>query len=147
MEHAHPIDRTFSWRGVTLTRPALLMMIALVAVSAWALLHGGTPTAAQKTQAPPRARSATSVLVLNGAGISGAAGHVSNRLLAHGYRSSLAADARVTTYARSLVLYRRGWQSEAERLAKDTHIRAVAPLDGPLPAASAGFPLVLILGR
>ena len=64
-----------------------------------------------------------------------------------GYRSALATDAQVTTYARSVVLYRLGWQSEAERLAKDAQIRAVAPLDGALPAGDSRFPLVVILGR
>ena len=59
-------------------------------------------------------------------------------------------NAQVTTYARSLVLYRPGWEREAKRLAKDAHIGAVAPLDGPLPATGAmvgqADPLVAIIG-
>ena len=147
MEHAHPFDRRFSWRGVTLTRRALLLIVGLVAVGLWGLIHRADTPAAHNATGPLRARSATSVLVLNGNGIGGAAGHVSNRLLAHGYLSAVTADAQVTTYARSLVLFRHGWAREAERLAKDAHIRAVAPLDGPLPAADRRAPLVLILGR
>jgi hypothetical protein len=96
---------------------------------------------------PLRPRSRTSVLVLNGNGFSGAAGTLANRLLSHGYRNALATDAQVTTYARSLILFRRGWASEAERLAKDARIRVAAALDGTLPASDARFPLVVILGR
>jgi hypothetical protein len=148
VEHAHPIDRTFSWRGITLTRPALLMLIGLVAVGAWALVHRVvTPAVAQSRQAPLRPRYATSVLVLNGNGVAGAAVRVAARLLAGGYRETPATNAPVTTYARSIVVYRRGWEHEAERLAKDAHVRAVAPLDGALPAGHSRFPLVLILGH
>jgi hypothetical protein len=56
-------------------------------------------------------------------------------------------NAQVTTYARSIVLFRPGWEREAKRLAKDARIRAVAPLDGPLPSGAAAAPLVAIVGR
>ena len=79
--------------------------------------------------------------------MSGVAGALANRLFSHGYREAFATDATVTTYARSVVLYRRGWAGAAERLAKDAHIRAVAPLDGRLPAGNSRFPLVAILGH
>jgi hypothetical protein len=85
--------------------------------------------------------------VLNGSGSAGAAGDVSYRLLTDGYRRAPAADAQVTTYARSVVLFRPGWEREANRLAKDAHIGAVAPLDGPLPTADSGYRLVAILGQ
>jgi hypothetical protein len=156
VEHAHPIDRTFSWRGA-FRALALLVAIALIPLGGWAVVHrlaGTRPVSdtghVQKRQSSAgaavalRPRAATSVLVLNGNGLAGAAGGVSSRLLADGYRSALAENAQATTYARSLVLYRPGWEREAKRLAKDARIRAVAPLDGPLPAT--GYPLVAIIG-
>ena len=79
--------------------------------------------------------------------MAGAAGIVSSRLLADGYRNAPATDAQVTTYARSIVLFRPGWEREAKRLAKDARIRAVAPLDGPLPLGAASTPLVAIVGQ
>ena len=146
MEHAHPIYRDLSWRGVTLTRPALVLLIVLVTLGGWTLLHGeGRPASAGPRPLPPR--SHISVLVLNGNGIAGAASDLSTRLYTHGYRSAFAMDAQVTTYARSVVLYRRGWAAEAERLAKDARIRAVAPLDGRLPAGNSRYPLVAIVGK
>lgn len=86
------------------------------------------------------------MLVLNGNGTSGVAGTTATRLLGRGYRSATAANAQSDGYATSLVLYRPGWEPEAQRLARDAHIRVVAALDGRLPAGSARDQLVLILG-
>jgi hypothetical protein len=157
VEHAHPIDRNASWHGAAAL--ALVAAIALIGIGGWALVHrlsGTRPVSdtghVQKRQSSAgarvvlRPRTATSVLVLNGNGRSGAAGGVSSRLLAHGYRSAPAENAPVTTYARSLVLYRPGWEREAKRLGRDAHIAAVVPLDGPLPATGSRYPLVAILG-
>jgi LytR cell envelope-related transcriptional attenuator len=157
VEHAHPIDREASWRGAV-PALALVVAIALLGLGGWALSHrlAGTRRVAgtghvQKQQSSTgtvlRPRAATSVLVLNGNGIGGAAGGVSSRLLADGYRSAPTANAQVMTYARSLVLYRPGWEREARRLAKGTHIAAVAPLDGPLPAIGSPYQLVAIVGH
>jgi hypothetical protein len=85
------------------------------------------------------------VLVLNGNGISGAAGTEATKLLAAGYRHAIPTDAS-QDYATSFVLFRPGWQREAQRLARDAGIRSVAPLDGRLPRTDAGYRLVLILG-
>ena len=95
---------------------------------------------------PLRPRSRVSVLVLNGNGTSGVAGATATRLRAQGYRSATATNAPDDGYATSLVLYRRGWEPEAQRLAKDARVRLVAALDGRLPAGSMRDELVLILG-
>jgi hypothetical protein len=157
VEHLHQIDRDFPWRRAA---PALavLLAIALVALGGRAFLHHSAGTRPVSDTAPVqkrqssaaaavRPRSATSVIVLNGNGIAGAAGGVSSRLLADGYRSATATNGQITTYARSVVLYQPGWEREAKRLAKDARISAVAPLDGPLPAGAAPAPLVAIVGR
>jgi LytR cell envelope-related transcriptional attenuator len=157
VEHTQPIDGSFSWRGAVLTL-ALLLLTVLAGLGGSALLHrlsGTRPVSdtghGQKRQpiatGTLRPRSATSVLVLNGNGLAGAAGGVSTRLLTDGYRGAPAADAPLTNYARSIVLYRHGWADEAERLATDAGIHAVAPLDGGLPAAESRYPLVAIVGH
>ena len=86
------------------------------------------------------------MLVLNGNGISGAAGTVATSVLAHGYRHAIPADAPSLRYARSLVLFRPGWRREAARLARDARIATVAPLDGRVAPEYARVPLLLILG-
>jgi hypothetical protein len=151
VEHAHPLDRVFPWRTVALGAS----VVALGAGSVVALVDrpttagpGPSSSQAQKGPALPplRPRSRVSVLVLNGNGTSGVAGTTATRLLGRGYRSATATNAQTDSYATSLVLYRRGWEPEAERLAKDAHVRVVAALDGRLPAGSARDQLVLILG-
>jgi hypothetical protein len=97
--------------------------------------------------APLRPRSHISVLVLNGNGIANAAGSSATSLLARGYRHAIPTDAPSLDYARSLVLFRRGWQREAERLARDARIATVAPLDGSVAPEYAHIPLVVILGE
>ena len=95
---------------------------------------------------PLRPRSSVSVLVLNGNGVSGAAGSLATRLGSAGYRSATAADAPSHNYARSVVLYRPGWVREARRLARDAGVQAVAPLDGMTPSQLRGAQLVMLLG-
>ena len=155
MEHAHPLGDSFSWRGAA---PALtlLLVVALAGLGGMALTHdlgGARPVPgagrAGKSQAatPLRSRSRSAVLVLNGNGIGHAAGTAAAGLLADGYRRATAANAQSTAYARSVVLFRPGWQREANQLAKDAHVGTVAPLDGRLTGADAGYPLVVVLGR
>jgi hypothetical protein len=149
VEHTQPIDQSFSWRGTALAL-GLVLVIALAVLGGRALLHRSSGANGQTRHVPSatlRPRSATSVLVLNGNGIAGAAGGVSSRLLADGYRGAPTANAQVTNYARSIVLFRRGWAGEAERLAKDAGIGAVARLDGDLPTAGSQYPLVAIVGH
>lgn len=147
MEQTYTIYRRASPRTAA-PAPARLIAIVLVTLGGWTLIHRvGAPAAAPNQQVPLKHRYATSVLVLNGNGRSGIAGTLAERLLARGYRSTYAADAPMTTYARSLILFRGGWAGEAERLAKDTGIRAVAPLDGRFPAGVSRYPLVAILGN
>jgi hypothetical protein len=152
VEHVQPFNRPFPWRLAILVASAL----ALVALAGLVYAHRPAQTRAVSTTGhapkrqpavPLRPRSRVSVLVLNGNGVSGAAGRVATGLLARGYRHAIPTDAPSLDYARSLVLYRPGWQGEAERLARDVRIPAVAPLDGRVAPAYAHVPLVLILGR
>ena len=153
MEHAQPLNRLFPWRTVALAASVVALgagsVVALVdRPTASAPAHAPGSRQAQKGPALPplRPRSRVSVLVLNGNGTSGVAGTTANRLLGRGYRSATATNAPNDGYATSLVLYRPGWEREAQRLAKDARIKVVAPLDGSLPAGSGGDQLVLILG-
>jgi hypothetical protein len=151
VEHVQPLNRTFSWRLVALVASALALAIlaglVLTHRSAQTRPAAATPRAA-KTQfaVPLRLRSRISVLVLNGNGVSGAAGHEATRILARGYGHAIPADAQSLGYARSLVLFRPGWQHEAERLGRDVKIPTVAALDGRVAPAYAHVPLIVILG-
>jgi hypothetical protein len=152
VEHVQPLNRPFPWRLATLVASAL----ALATLGALVLTHkqgAARPEAraARKIRKapalpPPRPRSRISVLVLNGNGVSGAAGSEATSILAHGYRHAIPTDAPNLDYARSVVLFRPGWQSEAVRLSHDARIPTVAPLDGRIAPPYAHVPLVVILG-
>ena len=159
MEHVHPLDRPFPWRAAALVAGvvALAELTALIGLASVRLFHvhhaavsrttvtAPTHIAVKPVVRPLRARSRVSVLVLNGNGVSGAAGTEAAQLLAHGYRHAVAADAP-STYAQSVVLFRPGWQREAQRLAHDAGIRAVTPLDVSLSPSNRADQVVLILG-
>ena len=151
MEHAHPLDRSFPWRTVALAASVLALaagsVVALVDRPAATRIEPGSRHAQKAPALPPlRARSRISVLVLNGNGISGAAGKEATAILARGYRHAIPSDAQSLDYARSVVLFRPGWQREAQRLARDVRIRTVATLDGRVAPQYAHVPLIVILG-
>jgi LytR cell envelope-related transcriptional attenuator len=151
VEHAHPLDRPFPWRTFALAASVLALgagsVVALVDRPAATGAEPGSRHARQGPALPPlRPRSRISVLVLNGNGISGVAGTKATAILARGYRHAIPSDAPQLDYARSVVLFRPGWQREAGRLATDAGIRAVATLDGRVAPAYAHVPLIVILG-
>ena len=151
MEHAQPLGRPFPWRTLALAASVLALaagsVVALVDRPAATRPERGSRQIRKEPTLPPlRPRSRISVLVLNGDGISGAAGNEATALLARGYRHAVPSDAPSLDYPRSLVLFRPGWQREAERLARDVRIPTVAPLDGRVAPQYAHVPLVLILG-
>ena len=174
MEHAaaQPLERPFPWRTAALAAAALalaeLLALLLVAgirlapgahhtprnAAAAAPAHARTDTAASARTPlrtpvharPLRPRSRVSVLVLNGNGVTGAAGREASTLLHHGYRAATSADAPNHDYARSLVLYAPGFLREGKRLGRDAGVRVVGPLDGLRPSQLRGSQLVVILG-
>jgi hypothetical protein len=155
VEHVQPFQRPFPWRVAVLAACAiaivtLLTLVGMRLVEQHRAAAGTRPVATGRVSKGQvgalRSRSRVSVLVLNGNGASGVAGATAARLLGRGYRSATATNAANDAYATSLVLYRPGWEREAQRLAKDAGIGVVAALDGRPPAGSAHDQLVLILG-
>ena len=166
MQHAQPISASFPWRGATLVVGAIaaVELAALIGIGAMQLApkRASAAAAAAKPQparpvaqapkiaAPPahplRARASVHVLVLNGNRVQGAASREAALLQSAGYHVAGAENAQRHDYAQSMVLYVPGWIKEARRLAHDTGIRMVAPVDGLRPAALRGSKTVVILG-
>ena len=92
----------------------------------------------------PRAK--TGVIVLNGNGQTGAAASAAARLESLHYRVRSTGNARRDDYASSVVMYRRGYEGEGARLARDLHVKIVGPLDGLSTSALHGGQLALVLG-
>jgi hypothetical protein len=169
VEHAPQLPSAFPWRtaAVAAAAVALAELVALVALGAVHLVHPfrhhvaakPKPVVAQVHRVvhvrpippvpthPLIARTQVSVLVLNGNNVQGAAHVEASRLQALGYRIGGAANATRHDYAQSMVMYVSGYVQEARRLARDTHIRMVAPLDGLTPRTLRASKLVVLLGN
>jgi hypothetical protein len=119
-------------------------------VEAVAPLATSTETKKKKNpNAAPTAslsRGRTSVIVLNGNGTPGAAAETAQRLRHFHYTVAATGNANRTNFARSLVMYRKGYEGEAIRLAHDLHIKRVTPLDGMNLRDLQGAHLALIIG-
>ena len=63
-----------------------------------------------------------------------------------GYTIDTVGNAPRSDFTRTLVMYRKGYQAEAARLAKDLRIKIVGPLDGLKPADMLGAHVALIVG-
>lgn len=98
------------------------------------------------TSHPLRPRGKVRVLVLNGNGVTGAAHAEAARLQSLGYTIGGASNAPTHRYSESMVMYVPGYAKEARRLARDAHIRMVAPLDGLTRSALDASRLVVLLG-
>jgi hypothetical protein len=108
-----------------------------------------TPLPAPKSKPVPQpthTRSSLAILVLNGNGRSGAAGTAAAKLHGLGYRVAATGNARRQDYATTVVLYRAGYEPEANRLARDLGVKVVGPLDGLKTAALHGGQLAVIVG-
>jgi hypothetical protein len=122
-------------------------------VSAPAAQASAAETSASQTQGPAEAQGAvllarneTSVIVLNGNGVAGAASVAAERVQRRGYIIAGTTNAPRTNFRRSLVMYRPGREAEAQRLARDLKVKRVAPLDGIRMADLQGAHVALIIG-
>jgi hypothetical protein len=140
------------WRTATLVASAIAAVELVVILVAGVALVGkpltekmrdtardrtlGSPVAAPTkkpkvgSSVPRLARAETSVMVLNGNGVSGAAHEAASRVRARGYSIGEVGNAKRTDFMRSVVMYRPGHRGEALRLARDLRIKIVGPLDG-----------------
>ena len=91
-------------------------------------------------------RQKVSVLVLNGNGRQGAAAATAGRVSRRGYRIGGVANAPRSDFTRSLVMYRKGFEGEGRRLARDLGIRIVGPLDGLRTSQLHGAHAVVVIG-
>ena len=157
------------WRTATLVA-SLVAAVELIALIALALVllakplahavrhHAETAAFAPKHTAsvvhakqqvvgkPKLLRSATGIFVFNGNGRAGAASAAAARLSGLGYRIRGKGNAARQDYASTVVMYKRGYEAEGLRLARDLDVHVVGPLDGLKPSALHGGKLAVVLG-
>jgi hypothetical protein len=168
VDHAQQLPHTFPWRTATVVvgAVAVLELVVLIGIGAarfapTAHTHAvtaATHPAATKTirratrhvaaipTHPLRPRAKLSVLVLNGNGVSGAAGAEATTLQALGYGRSLSQNAPRHDYATSMVMYAPGYAQEGRRLGRDAGVHVVSLVDGMSRAQLRGSQLVVVLG-
>jgi hypothetical protein len=170
MDSPAPVAELVRWQTATLVAAAVAAVELVILIVLAVTLLGGSAVeqvraaaqekaaAATRPARPPakpkakplvarRPRSRTEVVVLNGNGITGAAAAAAARVRGLGYQIGTVGNAERSDYARTLVMYRRGYEAAAERLARDVRGGLVAPLDGMRPRDLAGAHLVLLLGE
>jgi hypothetical protein len=104
------------------------------------------PAQPVKPAGPKLARTETSVLVLNGNGIAGAAASTGQLVRHKGYVIAAVGNAPRSDYRRSVVMYRPGYAPEAARFARDLGVQVVSPLDGLRLKDLVGAHVAVVLG-
>jgi LytR cell envelope-related transcriptional attenuator len=159
---ALPAER---WRTATIVASGLAVFeLLLVVVLLTALIGKGVSShakAAAMTRATgvqPKAfkpepkrttltRGETSVIVLNGNGIAGAAATAASRVKTRGYLVAATGNAARSDYGQTVVMYRTGRRPEAQRFARDLGIKLVGPLEGMSTRDLLGAHVALVLGN
>jgi hypothetical protein len=161
----YPVQ-TNPWRtrALVLAAVAVLELLVLVSLGVFAagrMLSSEVATVARQHEMPVRKaaasptapdrpvleRTETSVVVLNGNGVAGAAAQSAARVRALTYVVTGAGNAPRTDYAKTMVMYRKGYRREAERLAAELKVKLIGPLDGLRAKDLMGAHLALVLGR
>jgi len=122
---------------------------AAVTKTAVAKTGSGAATTKPRRAVVPAAhlsRSRVSVLVLNGGSRQGAAAATAAKASSRGYRIGGVANAPSSDFTRTLVMYRKGFEGEGRRLARDLGIGIVGPLDGLRTPQLHGSHAVVVLG-
>jgi hypothetical protein len=104
------------------------------------------PASGKTEKSGPLPRAKTTVIVLNGNGIPGAASVSADRVHSLHYIITATGNAPRTDFPRSVVMFRPGFKAAAVRLARDMHVKRVAPLDGMTKGDLQGAQVALIIG-
>jgi hypothetical protein len=130
----------------------VIVGVALVAkpMAHRAITHAAKTPAVTKPKPEPvlplLPRRLTSVTILNGNGVSGAAAAEASRVRVRGYIVGQVGNAPRGSYGNSVVMYRAGRVREARRLARDLGIAIVSPLDGLRKSDLHGAKLAVVVG-
>ena len=166
MDHPASLSSAQPWRLAALVAAAIAALELVLILAGVALLAGplartvADPSEKPSAPSAPRAeksvpkhpparlpRNKTSVIVLNGNGVAGAAGEAATVVRALTYVVAGTDNAPRSDFARTIVMYRPGFEGEAARLARDVRVERVVPLDGLRPRDLEGAHVALILGR
>jgi hypothetical protein len=128
------------WAQGTTEHRAVPEKVGVLAASA------SRPAPPASPAAPKLERTETSVLVLNGNGVAGAAASAGQLVRRKGYVVAGVGNASRNDYRRSVVMYRPGYAPEAARFGRDLRVKIVSPLDGLRLKDLMGAHVAVVLG-
>ncbi len=163
----HPLPSYSPWRTRALVASAVaaLELVALLGVGAAAVvpsfvrdLEGAAreqqlapavpkPKPTKSAPRPLLDRSETSVVVLNGNGVAGAASDNADRVRALSYVVAAVGNSPRPNEGKTVVMYRPGFEPEAHRLARDLGVKLVGPLDGLRAPDLMGAHMAVLVGH
>ncbi len=139
--------------GDRLAEPRYLGAVFVVVIVigggvAYAALHGfgGGSSSGGGGSAKALKPGDIEVTVLNGTGVNGLAGTYSAKVQSKGFKQGSVGDTS-SIYARSFVMYRRGFKPEANKVAKRLGIAKLRLMTSNIASISSGAPVSVILGE
>lgn len=143
----------FSGLGETASRPSTLValfvvVLAIVGGVAY-LLVGGSDDGANggaKQAAAKMKPAEIEVSVLNGTSVPGLAANFGDKVEGRGFSLGAVTNSS-SSFAESVVMFRRGHKSEAQRVAKQLGIPKTQPMSGEIESVSAGADVAVVVGE
>ncbi|HEX6456436.1 MAG TPA: LytR C-terminal domain-containing protein [Solirubrobacterales bacterium] len=148
------LRKRFSGFGEVASNPLTLVALFLVLVvvvggGAYLLLSGsdsGNGSASGKQAAAQLKPSEIEVAVLNGTAVPGLAATWGDKVEAKGFQLGAVTNSS-SSFADSVVMFKRGRKPEASKVAKQLQIKKVQLMSGEIESVSAGAPVAVVVGE
>ena len=143
-----------SGSGETLSRPSTLValfvvVLALVGGAAYLLVGGsddGAKGGGAKQAAAKVKPSEIEVTVLNGTSVPGLAATFGDKVEGKGFSLGAVTNSS-SSFAETVVMFRRGHKPEASKVAKQLNIQKMQMMNGEIESVSAGADVAVIVGE
>jgi hypothetical protein len=146
------LGQRFSGFGEWVARPTSLALLFVVIVllaggAAYLLLSGSEEDSGSSRQAAAKVKPGEiEVTVLNGTATPGLAAEYGDKVEGKGFELGAVTNSR-SSFADSVVMFKRGHKPEASKVAKQLQIEKLQLMSGEIEAVSAGADVAVIVGE
>lgn len=147
------LRQRFSGLGETASRPTTLIALFVVVLAiaggvAYLLLSGGSDSSegGSKQAAAKVKPSEIEVSVLNGTSVPGLAATYGDKVEGKGFDLGAVTNSSAS-FAESVVMYKRGHKTEAQKVAKQLGLAKLQLMSGEIESVSAGADVAVIVGE
>ncbi|MGN6254097.1 MAG: LytR C-terminal domain-containing protein [Solirubrobacterales bacterium] len=138
------------WAARPISLVALFVVLLVVVGAAVVLLVGGSGSSSgggNGKQAAAKVKpSEIKVTVLNGTAVPGLAATFADKVESKGFQRGAVTNSS-SSFATSVVMFKRGHKPEARKVAKQLQISKLELMTGEIESASAGAPVAVIVGE